>query len=161
MSSWTIHLPPPKAGNVSDAERFLVLKDGLRPFAILFGPLWFLAKRYWLGALGALIAEALILALVWRLDLPRPFFTLPVSLLHFLFGLEAASIQRWTLTRRGWREVGAVVAHGRNEAELRAASLVAELDLPTAAPAPIKPQATRPMTTQPAVLGLFPEAPTR
>lgn len=167
MSSWTVHTPPDAAQNITDTDRFLSVKDGLRPFAIAFGPLWFLAKRLWLGALGVLIIEALLIGLVLWLDLPQLPRALLQSLFHILLGLEASSIQRWTLRRRGWREIGVVYAHGRAEADMRAASLIADLPdhgpFPPAAQgrgvAPARPYPAAPAS--PAVLGLFPEAPPR
>lgn len=168
MTSWTIHLPPDRDGYISDAERFVAVKDGVRPFAIAFGPLWFATKRLWLGALGVLLIEGALFGLAWLLELPRPALGLLQALFHILVGLEASSVQRWTLQRKGWREIGAVSAHGRKEAELRAAALIVDeaMSAPSgdfgarggiASLASIRP------TGGPAssVLGLFPEARTR
>ena len=161
MSSWTIHLPPAAAQDISQTERFVAVKDGLRPLAVLFGPLWFLAKRLWWGFLSVALIEAALFGLAWWLPLPRPIPGLLQGLFHLLLGLEASSVQRWTLRRRGWREVGAIIAHGRAEAETRAASLLADLP-PPPAPAPLQPVTApvhRPVPAgAPAVLGLFPEA---
>lgn len=161
MTSWTIHLPPDGAGDISDAERFVAIKDGLRPFAIVFGPLWFVAKRLWLGALGVLLIEAALIGATWLIELPRPAVAVLQGLFHILVGLEASTIQRWTLNRSGWREVGAVSGHGRREAEVRAAAMIADAVDGAPVPSPrlgIAGQSQARSAAIPSVLGLFPEA---
>lgn len=37
----------------------------------------------------------------------------------FLVGLEGATLRRWTLARRGWTNVGVVVADNEDDAERR------------------------------------------
>lgn len=165
MANWTIHTPPDAERGAAGADRFIAVKDGLRPFALLFGPFWFLAKRLWLGALGVLIVEALLIGLGLWLDLPQAARGTLEGLFQVLLGLEASSIQRWTLRRRGWREAGVVCAHGRAEADMRAASLL-EDDMTrfSAAPPPAPGRGAGPPRSYPAapaspsVLGLFPEA---
>jgi hypothetical protein len=162
MSSWTIHLPPPDQSGVTHPERFVTVKDGLRPFAIVFGPFWFLLKRLWWGFLGVALIEAALFGLGWWLQWPRPIPALLSGAFHFLLGLEASSIQRWTLRRNGWREAGAVIAHGKREAEMRAALLIegfpADTIAPPAHPIPAGRANPAPATSTPPVLGLFPEA---
>jgi hypothetical protein len=161
MASWTIHLPPGDGLDIPDTERFILVKDGLRPFAVLFGPFWFLAKRLWWGALGVLVVEAAVFALAWFAPMPRPAPALIQALFNILLGLEASTIQRWTLRRHGWREAGALVAHGRDEAETRAAEIVGGLiDADPPAAPPRGPSMAYPLASAP-VLGLFPEARTR
>ncbi|MBN9061469.1 MAG: hypothetical protein BGP06_00520 [Rhizobiales bacterium 65-9] len=160
MSSWTVHLPPGDDLDITDTERFVAVKDGLRPFVILFGPLWFLWKRLWLGFFGVVLLQGALALIEWRLNAPPTVNALLQALLNILLALEAPTIQRWTLTRRRWREVGAVVAANRADAEMRAAVLIAELG-PASAPAgrPVQPAAARPIAPPtPHVIGLFPEA---
>jgi hypothetical protein len=161
MASWTVHLPSEDATDISQAERFVVVKDGLRPMAVLFGPLWLLVKRQWWGAAAALLIEGALFILAWQWALPRPALGALQGLFHLLLGLEASSLQRWGLRRRGWREIGALVAHGRAEAEARAAVLVVSLAdaRPTTT---ISSETARryPLAAPPPspVFGLFPEA---
>lgn len=161
MATWTIHLPPEDGPDPAGAERFVTVKDGLRPFVILFGPFWFLWKRLWVGFAGVLALQAALALVEWRLGAPQAASAALQALLNVLLALEAPTIQRWTLGRRRWREIGAVVAHGRAEAEMRAAALVAALD-PAASgpPEPASSQPSRRLAPPPAspVLGLFPEA---
>ncbi|MET0605958.1 MAG: DUF2628 domain-containing protein [Beijerinckiaceae bacterium] len=162
MSSWTIHLPPPDRNSVSYPERFIAIKDGIRPFVIGFGPVWFLAKRLWWGALGAFLIEAALIGSAALADLPRPAVTMLFAAYRLLLALEASTIHRWTLRRKAWRDAGAVVARGRAEAELRAAFLIASLAPDSGMIAPrtaAMSRSSRPRADeQQPVLGLFPEA---
>ncbi|WP_342359892.1 DUF2628 domain-containing protein [Terrarubrum flagellatum] len=162
MASWTIHLPP-DADNITDTDRFVPVKDGLRALPIVFGPLWFLAKRLWWGLLGVLVLQGLLIALIWTLPLPQPAAGLIQAAFNLLLGLEASSVERWTLRRMGWREAGAVIAHGREEADARAAMLLADLSvtgqLDTLPEAPLRRTVPAiPPAAPTHVLGLFPEA---
>jgi hypothetical protein len=42
-----------------------------------------------------------------------------MAVIALLMGLEAASLRRWTLSRRKWRQLGVVVADDREAAERR------------------------------------------
>jgi hypothetical protein len=79
-------------------------------------------------------------------------------LLQVLIGLEANSLRRWTLTRRGRPMVDAVTAADRDEAEARAFARWLEARpaaLPRSpAPAPVLSTSRR---SEP-VIGLFPDA---
>ena len=58
MALWSVHLPralPPEA-----AERAVFVRDGFAFWALVFGPLWFLRHREWLGLVGWLVLAALI-----------------------------------------------------------------------------------------------------
>jgi hypothetical protein len=160
MASWTIHLPPDGARGPGAIDRFVVVKDGVRPLAILFGPLWLLFKRLWIAALIVIALEAALIAVCWALAFPMIATRVLVGVLHGLIGLEASSLQRWTLARNGWREIGAIVAHGRREAELRAAMLAADAadaSARTPAPGPTRAAARPPSPAPSGVLGLFPD----
>ena len=156
MSSWTIHLPPDAERGLGAVDRFVAIKDGLRPLAILFGPLWLLFKGLWIAALIVIVLEAALIAACWALAFPLFATRTLVAVLHGLLGLEASSLQRWTLARHGWREIGAVIAHGRREAELRAAMLTAEATAAAPPPAATRAAAARPPAPS-GVLGLFPD----
>src|ERR1700738_2025468 len=54
MAVYTVHEPPLRAGATSapEPERFIFVRDGFSFAALLFGPLWMLRHRMWLGLLG-------------------------------------------------------------------------------------------------------------
>lgn len=167
MAAFLIFLPPPdRQGNASDVEAMRLVKDGFRPWAFLFGPVWFLAKRLWLGALLVVIAFVVVLGAVWFLRTTPTALGWISLLLMVLVGLEASTIERWTLRRRGWREADVVTAKNATEAEQKAAERLLASD-PFAAKPTVPPQPlsrNQPGSTQSeaysapsGVIGLFPE----
>jgi hypothetical protein len=82
-------------------------------------------------------------------------------LIAFLLGFEAASLRRWTLARRGWRDLGIVVADDLEAAERRFfEAWVADrppVRRPVPAPASARPAPSAASTSSPDVIGLFPE----
>jgi hypothetical protein len=120
MPTYTVHAPPPKAGEAtSDPQRFVFIRDGFHFWAFLFAPLWLLVHRLWLafaGYAGVVIIGGLALRLI---DAPRPVHAAAAFLVALLVGFEATSLWRWTLTRRGWRAHGFVVGDDQESAERR------------------------------------------
>jgi hypothetical protein len=80
------------------------------------------------------------------------------ALLQALIGLEANSLRRWTLARRGLPMVDAVTAEDQDEAEARAFARWLEAK-PSALPRNPAPSAvlSTPRRPEP-VIGLFPDA---
>lgn len=170
MATYVVYLPPEGAFEGAKAfEKAKLVHDGFRPFALVFGPFWFLAKRLWLSALAVLLALILIrFGLVW---LSLPLLLLPPiqMIFNLLIGLEAATLERRRLRRKGWRAVDVVVARNAKEAEQKAIERLVERGRMLAQPAetPSKlaqqPAVPSPTTAAPALLGtqpvvgLFPE----
>ncbi|KIZ47792.1 DUF2628 domain-containing protein, partial [Rhodopseudomonas palustris] len=80
---------------------------------------WLLYRRLWLALLGYI---ALVIALTVVLGAAHSgagarFAVL--LLLATLLGLEAASLRRWTLARRKWRQLDVVIADDTEAAERR------------------------------------------
>jgi Protein of unknown function (DUF2628) len=121
MLIYTVHEPPLKAGEtvVADPDRFVFVRDRFAVWAFLLTPLWLLVKRQWLVLLlYLLLVVALSVALVFLGTGPQTRFWV-LALISFLVGLEAPTLQRWTLARRKWRQVGIVIADDREDAERR------------------------------------------
>jgi hypothetical protein len=78
-----------------------------------------LARRLWLALLGYLVLTGALLGALVAAGASRSAVFLCVFLLHLLVGLEAATLRRWTLARRGWQSVGVVVGDDRDSAERR------------------------------------------
>lgn len=163
MASYTI-LVPPSASEVSDMERFRLVRDGIAPWAILLWPVWFLAKRLWLGALGVYTLWAILNGGLYLLGVQPAFVALSWGAMLLLIGLEARSVERWTLTRKGWTEIGVTVAGSREEAEERAVMAIAGSVIdPAQRPVPpvqrpVPPAVAPHPVGEPQILGLFPEA---
>lgn len=117
MPVYTVHAPS-RGGN-DTADRVVLVRDGFHVWAALAGGLWLIAHRLWIALFGYLVAIfALIVTLKFlRVDSASTFAVLFV--MAVLMGLEAASLQRWTLSRGRWRQLDVVVAEDRDAAERR------------------------------------------
>ena len=155
MRSYTLHLPiDARPGESVGLDRAVLVPDGFAWPAFAFGVLWFLFHRLWIAALIVLVGFVALAGIGHMLGLPPGIATLVTLLASWLVGLEASSLRRWTLARRGWPARDAVIAATPEEAEARA--LNRWLDSSAAAPrAPFPAGPTR--RTEP-VIGLFPEA---
>jgi len=160
MSTYTIHQPPLREDDVSpDPERFRFVRDGFYFWAFVFGPLWMLRHRLWLVLLIYVVVMAGISTGLWYGGV-RTAWPLVHFLLALLLGIEAGTLRRWTLARRGWKTLGVVVGDDLESAERRFFDAWVRdggEDQPVAV-APPPPPARR-IPTQPGsgVIGLFPE----
>jgi hypothetical protein len=120
MPVYTVHAPASVAASRSaSADRFVFVRDGFHGWAFLTGPFWLIYHRLWL-ALGGYLALNVVLTLVLaglRTDGGTRFAVM--LLIALLLGLEAATLKRWTLARRGWRQLDVVVADDEDSAERR------------------------------------------
>ena len=153
MRSYTLHLPiDARPGESIGLDRAVLVPDGFAWPAFAFGVLWFLFHRLWIAALIVLAGFLALAGIGHLMGLPAGIATLVTLLTSWLVGLEASSLRRWTLARRGWPARDAVIAATPEEAEARA--LNRWLDSSAAAPrAPFPAGPTR--RTEP-VIGLFP-----
>lgn len=155
QTSYTVHLPPAGRG---DDEAVQFVPDSFSPLAFLFPWAWFPLQRLWLVTLAYFVLMGLTVLALTLLGLSPLLRTLITTVLSLLVGLEATNLKRWTLRRRGWREVAVIVAGSQDEAERRyfaergaaAPAVRAEPRFTASVPA-------SPLPPQP-VIGLFPEA---
>jgi hypothetical protein len=161
MPTFTIHAPPPRAGEThSDPERFVFVRDGFHFWAFALTPLWLLWRRLWLALVLYLIATGAIDAGLYEFGASWTAKTLVSLVIDLLIGLEAATIWRWTLERRSWRALGFVVAEDEEVAEQRFYDAWSKqtVEPPPAAP---EPNYATPVRRGPPsagdVIGLFPE----
>ena len=114
MITCTVHEPPgPAADRLDRAESLVLVRDGFSWSAALFTPFWALAHRLWLvllAYLGVLVVAEFGLRAVGLNGTGAA--TAVMVALHILVGLEASSLRRWTLTRRGYAMLASV--NGRN-----------------------------------------------
>jgi hypothetical protein len=120
MAVYTVHEPPSRAGATSapQPERFVFVRDGFSFAALLFGPLWMLRHRMWLALLGYAVVVA-ALALVLHLRASVGVGAVVWALFALLLGFEAGTLRRFTLGRRGYRNIGVVVGDDLELAERR------------------------------------------
>lgn len=163
MAVYTVHQPPLRKGETTpDPDRFALVRDGFYFWAFLFGPLWMAWRRLWLVLVlyvVLLIGIDVGLRLVGGTALMRFVVMFAIAL---LVGLEAATLRRWTLNRRGWKNVGVVVGDDPEAAERRFFANWVDDAQHQSAPRgeAAKPQASgiRMPKGNPDIIGLFPEA---
>jgi hypothetical protein len=160
MSIYTVHEPPLRANeDVPDPVRFVFVRDGFYFWAFLLAPLWMLRYQLWLVLIGYVIVAAALQVAVYMLGASPSVMFGVGFLLALLVGFEAATLRRFTLSRRGWRNVGIVVGDDVESAERRFfdAWVKGERRPVVTPPRPSAP----PMLRRPApasdVIGLFPE----
>lgn len=161
MSTYTVHVPPPRL-EASDPEQFVFVRDGFHVWAFLLAPLWLLLHRLWLVLAGYIVLAAALAGVFYVTDAPALLKFFVNLLIALLVGFEAATLRRWTLTRRGWRMVGFALGEDQETAELRffAAWTRRASVVPFSPPAAEQPLSTPVRRGSPSgsdVIGLFPE----
>lgn len=159
MPVYTVHQPPPRKDKTSiDPERVVFVRDGFHVWAFLLGPFWMLWRRLWLVVLLYLAVTALMqigLALIGAGGVAQ---ISAGALISLLVGLEAASLRRWTLARRGFKMLGVVVGEDIDVAERRFFSAaIAQAEPKSPSPPRSLPTAWMPRASTQDVIGFFPE----
>jgi hypothetical protein len=158
MKTFTLHLPPDaQPGDPEALERAQLVKDGFSWGAFFFTFLWFFYHRLWLAGvlvLVALLAAGFVLA---ALDIGRPSATLAQILIQVLVGLEANSLRRWTLARRGRPALDVLIAEDRDGAALKAFGRWLGAPAAPRTTGRAAPVAAAPYRGPDPVIGLFPD----
>jgi hypothetical protein len=150
-------LEPRHLGSIAErADRIVFVRDGFSWGAFLLTPVWLVYRKLWLALLAYLVVLAALNAGLWVAGIGPGGQLLVGALVSWLIGMEAGNLRRWTLTRRGWQELGTVVSDDRDEAERRFfdAWVAGEVALP--APRPLQPESVIRPSARPDVIGLFP-----
>ena len=135
--------------------------------AFLFAPLWMLWHRMWLVLAGYVIVSAVLETALVTVGASPTDVVVVALLISLLVGLEASTLRRFTLSRRGWRNVGVVSGDDLEDAERRffetwVRELPAQRAVPMTPP-PAPPPASGAAPPSPRapqgsdVVGLFPE----
>jgi len=163
MPAYTVHEPPPRDGDdpAAATDRFVFVRDKFSMWAFLFAPLWMVWRRLWLVLLLYIVAMLALQAGLWALGVPGGVRFAVVTLVNLLIGFEAATLRRWTLTRRRWISHGVVVADDEESAERRFFDAWMVRDARPLSPAMASAVSThapyRTAADPPDVIGLFPE----
>jgi len=150
--------PPGRIDAPGRVDRFVFLPEKFSLSAFMFGPLWLIGHRLWLELLVYLAAAAVILSILWVIGAGSVAMAV-VILMQYLLGLEAASIRRLMLRRRGWRDAGVVIADDLDLAERRFFDDHFARRARETAGAPVAPLPPLPLPSSrgSGVTGLFPE----
>jgi hypothetical protein len=155
MRIYTVHEPPEKRREKRRGpDRFLFVRDGFHFWALVSAPLWLIWHSLWLGFIGYVILAAALTLALRALGVPEQAAVLIYLLLGILVALEAPSLRRWKLRRKGWRTLGVVAAPDYEAAERRFFDSW-EGGSPVRPPSLGKSRAYRRGTSD--VLGVFPE----
>ncbi|HEY7843883.1 MAG TPA: DUF2628 domain-containing protein [Bradyrhizobium sp.] len=119
MPVYTVHGPQAYAADLRATDKFVFVRDGFHFWAMVLGPLWLIAKRLWLALLGWLVLVIGLEVAVASLRGGRLAVLVVGVILAILMGLEASTLQRWSYSRRKWRQLDVVVADDEESAERR------------------------------------------
>lgn len=165
MAVYTVHQPPlAKGENAPDPSRFTFVRDGFYMWGFLLSVLWMLRHRLWLVAVLFVALSVLVEVGLRYAGINANLRALVMVALAFLVGLEGSTLRRWTLKRRGFTNVGVVVADNQDDAERRFFVNWQAGRRPNAAPPPPhsdavarmgRPEAARPEPHD--VIGSFPQ----
>src|ERR1700723_4138992 len=101
MSVYTVHEPPVRTpGALADPARFAFVCDGFYWWALLLTPLWMLWRRVWLVFVLYVVVSIGIEMGMRIYGASGGMISLAAVLISFLAGLEAGTLQRFTLKRR-------------------------------------------------------------
>ena len=119
MPVYTVHAPTADNAGLAATDRFAFVRDGFHLWAALLGPLWLAWHRLWLALIGWIVLLLAVDFGMAALGARGGAILLANLLLALLMGFEAASLRRWTLSRRNWRQLDIVVARNWETAERR------------------------------------------
>jgi|SRR5579883_317583 hypothetical protein len=119
MPVYTVHAPGAGGADLRSTDRFVFVRDGFRFWAFLFGPLWLAAHRLWLALIGWIIAVIALDLVLRQLGAGSSAILFADIVVALLMGFEAASLQRWTLSRNRWPQLDVVIADDEEAAERR------------------------------------------
>jgi hypothetical protein len=119
MPVYTVHAPVATNAGVAAADRFAFVRDGFHFWAALTGGLWLAWHRLWLALLGWILLLVAVDVGLSALGAGESAIFWANVLVALLMGFEAASLRRWTLSRRNWRQLDIVVADDEESAERR------------------------------------------
>jgi len=119
MPVYTVHAPGAGGADLRSTDRFVFVRDGFHFWAAVFGPLWLIAHRLWLALLGWIIVVIALDLALKRLGVGSAAILFAEIIVALLLGFEAASLERWTLSRNRWRQLDVVVADDEEAAERR------------------------------------------
>jgi hypothetical protein len=162
MPVYTVHEPPRRDDEiVAHTARFQFVRDGFHWWALLLTPFWMLRYRMWLELVVYLALVGGITFGLNRLGVADSAGPWVAILLSLLVGLEASSLRRWKLARRGFENLGVVVGEDLDIAERRFFDGWVVQGRRSAAPSttsPFDPPSVEPRATPPAdIVGLFPQ----
>ena len=119
MPVYTVHAPVGSNADLATTDKITFVRDGFHFWAVVFSVIWLAWHRLWLALLGWILLIVAVDVGLAILGLGRGTILMVDVVLALLLGFEAASLKRWTLSRRNWRQLDIVVADDEESAERR------------------------------------------
>ena len=119
MPVYTVHAPVGGNADLATTDRITFVRDGFHFWAVVFSVIWLAWHRLWLALLGWILLTVGLNIGLATLGVGRATILMVDVVLALLLGFEAASLKRWTLSRRKWRLLDIVVADDEEAAERR------------------------------------------
>ena len=119
MPIYTVHAPVNNGADLTATDKFTFVRDGFHFWAAVASVIWLAWHRLWLALIGWIALTVAVDIGLARLGVGRGTIVLVNLLLALLLGFEAASLKRWALSRRKWRQLDIVVADDEETAERR------------------------------------------
>jgi Protein of unknown function (DUF2628) len=119
MPVYTVHAPVASGADPAATDRFAFVRDGFHFWAMALSPIWLIWHRLWLALIGWIVVTFAVELGLKALGLGSGAIWSADTLIAILMGFEAATLQRWTLSHRKWRQIDIVVADDEEAAERR------------------------------------------
>lgn len=119
MPVYTVHAPVAYDADLIATDKFVFVRDGFHFWAAVFSVIWLIWNRLWLALIGWIVLTVAIGFGMKAVGATNGAVMFVDFLIAVLMGFEAATLQRWTLSRRKWRQLDIVVADDAESAERR------------------------------------------
>lgn len=156
MTIFAAHCAPEFRRSSDALEQARVFRLGFVWPALIFGPLWLVARRLWRPLAAWIVAAALVAAATSHGLLDPDAGSWLYVLAALYLGVEGRALEAAALTRRGRPLADIVCAANSSGAEREFFARAAELA--EAGPPPAPPRGGPAARASHAVIGLFPEA---
>jgi hypothetical protein len=120
MAIYTVHAPADAGIDARTSfDQLVFVRDGFYFWAFAAAIIWLIWHRLWLALFGYIVLTLAIEFAFFLFDVPAVAQLVAMTLIAVLVGFEAASLWRWKLSRRRWRQLDVVVAENEEAAERR------------------------------------------
>src|SRR5215813_5639492 len=119
MPVYTVHAPVTNGADLTATDKFAFVRDGFHFWAAVAGVIWLAWHRLWLALIGWIVLMLAVDVGLPLLGVGSRAIVVINLVLALLMGFEAASLRRWTLSRRNWRQLDIVVADDEESGERR------------------------------------------
>mgnify|MGYP000866695914 CR=1 FL=1 len=119
-AAYTVHEPPARGASlVARAESLVFVRDGFSWMAAIFSPVYLLVRGEWRAFFVYLVLAFLLAAGLQEMGAHPSWMGWMLLMLNIVMGFEMSELRRWSLARRGWRQIATVNGTGQDEAERR------------------------------------------